>query len=94
MKIACCTLEMITLIFLLFVSLNGGFSYLDEANASLVPASATELMSTWGEPSSIVAANDLGFASSHLETVEVWSYANPARYVVVRDGLVVSVRTG
>jgi hypothetical protein len=94
MKIACCTLEMVTLIFLLFVSFNGGFSYLDGANAGFVPASTTELVSSWGEPDRIVAADDLGFASSQFDAIEIWSYANPARFVVVRNGTVVSVRSG
>lgn len=94
MKIACCTLEMISLIFLLFVSLNGAFSYSDGASASLVPASATELMSTRGEPDSIVAANDLGFVSSQFEAVEIWSYDEPSRFAIVRDGLAVSIQEG
>ena len=94
MKIACCTLEMITLIFLLFVSLNGGFSYLDAPEVDPVYESTAELLSAWGEPDRIVAAADIGFASSQLEAVEIWSYANPSRSVVVRNNIVVSIRTG
>jgi len=94
MKIACCTLEMVALIFLLFVSLNGGFNYLNEARAGLEPVSTTELLSTWGEPDAVVAANDLGFASSQLETVELWSYRNPHRTAIVRGEAVVSIREG
>ena len=76
------------------MSLNGGFSYLDGAEASFVSASATEFVATWGEPDSTVAANDLGFVSSQFEAAEIWSYANPARFAVVRDGIVFSVRIG
>ena len=94
MKIACCTLEMITLIFLLFVSFNGGYDYLNTTQASFAPSSTTELVATWGEPDSIVAAADVGFASSQLETVEIWSYENPLRFVLVRDNIVVSIQEG
>ena len=51
-------------------------------------------MATWGEPDSVVFANDLGFASSQLETVEIWSYENPLRSVLVRDNVVVSIQEG
>jgi hypothetical protein len=94
MKIACCTVEMIALIFLLFVSLNGGLNYCNTAKDSLEPSSTTELIGTWGEPDSGVVASDLGFASSQLETAEIWSYEDPLRSVVVRSNIVVSVRTG
>ncbi len=94
MKIACCTLEMITLIFLLFWSLNGGFSYLDAPRAELVSRPTSELVSAWGEPDAVAAATDLGFETSQLDEVEIWSYANPSRSVVVRNNVVVSIRTG
>jgi hypothetical protein len=94
MKIACCTLEMITLIFLLFVSLNGGFSYLNAPETDLESRSTTELVSAWGEPDRIVAAADIGFASSQLEAVEIWSYENPLRSVIVRHDMVVSIQPG
>ncbi len=94
MKIACCTLEMIALIFLLFVSFNGGFNYLNTAQADLEASSTTELVSAWGEPDSIVAAIDLGFVSSQLGEVEIWSYENPLRSVIVRDNVVVSIQEG
>ena len=94
MKIACCTLEMITLIFLLFWSFNGAFSVVNAPSADLVSQSTTELVTTWGEPDSVVVAMDLGFHASQLETVEIWSYANPSMSVVVRDNVVVSIRTG
>lgn len=94
MKIACCTMEMIALIFLLFVSINGGFSYLNAPRTDLISESTTELVSAWGTPDSVAVATDLGFDSSQLETVEIWAYANPSRYVVVRDDVVVSIRTG
>ncbi|MGB2983390.1 MAG: hypothetical protein WBC63_05945, partial [Candidatus Bipolaricaulia bacterium] len=77
MKIACCTMEMIALIFLLFVSFNGGFNYLNTSRTDLEPTSATELVSAWGEPDNVVAAADIGFASSQLEAVEIWSYEDP-----------------
>jgi len=40
--------------------------------ANLALSSTTELVAPWGEPDSIVAAADVGFASSQLETVEIW----------------------
>jgi hypothetical protein len=94
MKIACCTMEMITLIFLLFVSINGGFSYLNAPKTDLISESTAELVSAWGEPDSVATAADLGFVSSQLETVEIWSYDDPARSVVVRNNVVVSIRSG
>ena len=95
MKIACCTLEMITLMFLLLVSMNGGYSYLNNApRTDLVSRPTTELVSAWGAPDSVVAATDVGFESSQLTEVEIWSYDNPVRAVSVRDNIVVSIRWG
>jgi len=94
MKIACCTMEMIALIFLLFVSLNGGFSYLNAPDTHSAPTSTSELMLAWGEPDRVVAAADMGFASSQLELVEIWSYEDPLRSVIVRDDVVVSIQPG
>ncbi|MBU0596514.1 hypothetical protein KJ567_07515 [Candidatus Bipolaricaulota bacterium] len=94
MKIACCTLEMITLIFLLFVSMNGAFQVLDAPGPSLISRSTTELVSAWGAPKSVVTARDIGFRTSQLDNTELWSYANPLRTVVVRDDVVVSIRMG
>ncbi len=94
MKIACCTLEMIALIFLLFVSLNGGFSYLNEPPPELISRPTSELIAAWGTPDRVSVAADLGFAAPQLETVEIWSYADPDRRVVVRNDIVISIRTG
>lgn len=95
MKIACCTMEMIALIFLLFVSINGGYSYLNNSpKADLVSRPTTALVSAWGAPDSVVAATDLGLNSLQIAEVEVWSYYHPVRSVVVRDGIVVSIREG
>jgi len=94
MKIACCTLEMITLIFLLFWSLNGAFSVLDAPASHLTTGSIAEIVAAWGAPDDVVAASDLGFASAQMKDVEIWSYANPARSVVVRNDTVVSIRRG
>jgi len=94
MRIACCTLEMIALIFLLFVSINGGFNYLNTPRTDLISESTTELVSAWGEPDSVAIATDLGLVSSQLEAVEIWSYDNPSRSVVVRNNVVVSIRLG
>jgi hypothetical protein len=94
MKIACCTLEMITLIFLLFWSFNGAFSYVNGPSTDLVSQPASKLIASWGEPDSVAVATELGFRTSQLEAVEIWSYANPARSVVVRDNIVVSIRVG
>ena len=94
MKIACCTMEMIALIFLLFVSLNGGYSYLDGTDDGFAPASTTELLSTWGEPDTVVFAEDLGFLAAQLGDVEVWSYEDLARSVIVRGGTVVAIQEG
>ena len=93
MKIACCTVEMITLIFLLFVSMNGAFSYTNApARDDFVSRPTTELVSAWGSPANVVAATDLGFVSDQLAKVEIWSYYNPVRFVSVRDNVVVSIR--
>ena len=93
MKIACCTVEMIALIFLLFVSMNGAFSYTNApARDNFVSRPTTELVSAWGEPDTVTVANDLGLVSSQLAEVEVWSYYHPVRSVVVRDNVVVSIR--
>ena len=95
MKIACCTVEMVALIFLLFVSINGGYSYLNSTpRTEFVSRPAAELVTAWGEPDTIIAANEFGFLSARLAEVEVWSYDNPARSVVVRDDIVVSIRMG
>jgi hypothetical protein len=95
MKIACCTVEMIALIFLLFVSINGGYSYLnDTSRTDFVNRPTTELVSAWGAPDRVVAATDIGFVSTRLAKVEVWSYDNPARSVSVRDNVVLSIRWG
>ena len=94
MKIACCTMEMITLIFLLFVSFNGGYSYLNTTETDLEYGSTTELVSAWGEPDRIVFANELGFVASQLEAVEIWSYENPLRSVIVRGDVVISIQEG
>lgn len=94
MRIACCTMEMITLIFLLFWSLNGAFSVLDAPSPELVSRPASELVAAWGAPERVTAATDLGFRSDGLETVEIWSYDHPSRSVVVRNNVVVSIRTG
>jgi len=94
MKIACCTVEMIALIFMLFWSLNGAFSVVNAPSADLVSQPTTELVSVWGEPDRVSAAADLGFEAAQLDTVEVWAYADPSRFVVVRDDTVVSIREG
>ncbi len=95
MKIACCTLEMFTLIFMLLVCINGGYSYLNTTpRVDFISRPTTELVSAWGAPDSVVAATDVGFVSSRLAKVEVWSYDNPARSVSVRDNIVVSIRWG
>lgn len=95
MKIACCTLEMITLIFMLLVCINGGYSYLNTTpTVDFISRPTTELVSAWGAPDSVVAATDVGFVSSRLAEVEIWSYDNPARSVSVRDNIVVSIRWG
>jgi len=93
MKIACCTLEMITLIFLLIVSFNGAFSTLED-QADFTNRPAEELVSAWGQPDEIVAATDVGFASIGMENVEVWSYDDTGHSVVVRGDIVIAVREG
>ncbi len=97
MKIACCTVEMIALIFLLFVSINGGYSYLGDdlgARTDLVSRSTGELLAAWGMPETVVVASDVGLVSPQLESVEIWAYANPVRSVSVRDNVVLSIRWG
>lgn len=97
MRIACCTVEMVALIFMLFVSINGGYSYLNDdvaGRTDLVSRPTTELVTAWGEPDSVVAAHDVGFVSTQLAQVEIWSYANPARSVSVRDNVVLAIRWG
>ena len=94
MKIACCTLEMITLIFLLLWSFNGAYRVVNAPPTNLVNRSTTELVSVWGEPDGIAVATELGFETTQLLATEVWSYANPSRIVVVRNDTIVSVREG
>ena len=95
MKIACCTVEMITLIFLLLMSMNGAYNYLNSSpNVDLVTRPTTELVSAWGTPDNVVAATDVGLVSPRLAEVEIWSYYNPARSVVVRDNVVMSIKFG
>jgi len=94
MKIACCTLEMITLIFLLFWSFNGAVQVMDSPGPNLISQSTAELIATWGRPARVVTAADIGFRTAKLDKTELWSYANPARTVVVRDDVVVSIRMG
>ncbi len=94
MKIACCTVEMITLIFLLLVSINGAYTHVRTPTTSLVARPTEELASAWGEPETILSASKMGFKSPQLAHVEVWTYENPARSVVVRDDIVVSIRYG
>ena len=85
MKIACCTLEMITLIFLLFVGFNGGFQYLDSVRDDVTPTSTTEMVSTWGEPDQVATAAEAGFSSANLSDVEIWSYTAPKRTAIIRN---------
>jgi hypothetical protein len=95
MKIACCTVEMIALIFLLFVSMNGAFSYTNApAREDLVSQSTTELVSAWGEPDAVATATDLGFVAQKLAEVEIWSYYHPVRSVSVRNNIVLAIRWG
>ena len=94
MKIACCTLEMITLIFLLFWSFNGAVQVLDAPGPNLISQSTAELIATWGRPVSVVTAAEAGFRTAQPERTEVWTYADPARTVVIRDDVVVSIRMG
>ena len=94
MRIACCTMEMIALVFLLFVSINGALSYTNAQDIDLVNQSTDTLVSTWGEPDRVVGATDLGFSSPALAPVEIWAYDRLSRTAVVRGDVVVSVRTG
>jgi hypothetical protein len=97
MKIACCTMEMVALIFLLFVSINGGYSYLNNdatTTTDLVSRPTTELVTAWGEPDAVATATDLGFVSQKLAEVEIWSYYHPVRSVSVRNNVVMSIRWG
>ncbi len=94
MKIAPCILEMITLIFLLFWSFNGAFTYVSAPSTDLISQSTSELVTAWGEPESVTVAADVGLHASQLEDVEIWSYANPARSVIVQNDVVVSIRMG
>jgi len=90
-------MEMITLIFLLLVSFNGAFNYLDDVDISridLVSKPTTELVSAWGAPDNVVVATDIGLVSSQFDEVEIWSYYNPVRSVSVRDNVVLSIRWG
>jgi len=70
MKIACCTMEMITLVFLLLWSFNAAFSVVNAPLMDLVSRSTTEPGTAWGEPESAILAADLGFSSPQLNAVE------------------------
>jgi len=94
MKIACCTLEMITLIFLLFLGFNGGQQYLNAAQTEAVPATTTEMVALWGQPDKVASAADVGFASAQMTDIEVWSYANLQRTAIVREDQIISIREG
>jgi len=94
MKIACCTIEMITLIFLLFVSINGAYTHVRPLTEDLVSRPVTELAAAWGEPEAVAEAIEMGFRSTQLAGVEIWTYESPARSVLVRDDVVVSIRYG
>ena len=69
-------------------------THIDAPEADPVYEFTTELVLAWGEPDSVVFPNDLGLASSQLETVEIWSYENPLRSVIVRDDVVISIQEG
>ena len=88
------TLEMVTLIFLLFVGFNGGHQCFDTVQAEAVPTSTTELVVQWGQPDDVATAEDVGFASAQMTDVEVWSYASLQRTAIVRDDEVISIREG
>jgi len=51
-----------------------------------------ELVSAWGQPDEIVAATDVGFASTGMENVEVWCYDDTSHSIIVRDDTVIAVR--
>jgi len=94
MKIACCTIEMIALVFLLFVSINGGLTAIESERGALVSRSTSELIATWGEPDRIESSASAIMALPDREKVEIWTYANPARTVVIRDDVIVSIHHG
>jgi hypothetical protein len=93
MRIPYCTLQMVTLIFLLFMSINAGLTHTGPTSADFINQPAERLLSAWGAPHAVIQSSDLGFTTSALATVEVWVYERPARSVVVRDGVVVAIRT-
>ena len=94
MKIAYCTLEMVTLIFLLLMGINGGHQYLDTVQVQAAPTSTAELITLWGQPDDVATAADVGFSSAQMTDVEVWSYTNPHRTAIVRDEEIISIREG
>lgn len=93
-KIACCTVEMIALVFLLFVSINGGLTAVNADRGALVSRSTSQLIATWGEPDRIDTSRNAALAIPDRANVEVWTYSNPARSVVIRDDIIVSIRYG
>jgi len=66
-----------------YTSFNGGFSYLED-QADFANRPAEEL----------VAATDVGFASTGMKNIEVWSYDDTCRSVIVRGDTVIAVREG
>jgi len=94
MRIACCTLEMVTLIFLLFLGYNGGQQYLDTVSIEATPTTTTELVAQWGQPDDVATAEDVGFASAQMTDVEIWTYTRPQLTAIVRDEEIISIREG
>ena len=94
MKIACCTPEIITLIFPLFVGFNGGFQYLDALRGNVAPTSTPEVVSTWGEPDRVATAAEVGFSSANPSDVQTWSNNTPKRTTILRDNEIISIREG
>ncbi len=93
MKIAWGTIQMVSLIGMLLICFNGGLQY-GTGTYSENPDSVVELEQTWGAPSRIVTADQLGFSEGHFEDVEIWVYDEADRYVIVRSSSVVAVKEG
>ena len=91
MRIPFCMIEMVALIFVLFLSFNAAHTYCSAPEPVAINSPTTQLRAAWGNPSRVVSASDVGFTSPRLAPVEVWHYENPNRSVVVRDDVVVSV---
>ena len=82
----------VALIFLLFVSFNGGFNNLNETEPIRSYASRRRSSFRGESRSASSPRKTWASASAQFDAVEIWSYENPTRSTVVRGDTVISVQ--